>query len=294
MFLEYVVDNKYINLKEILKLEFGMSERLILKLKTNKRIYINNDISNINTKINLNDKIRIDFDFNEDNSNIIPKKMDLDIIYEDDYYIVLNKPAGIPVHPSKLYYDNSLSNGLKHYYDNIGLKKKIRPVNRLDKDTSGIVIFAKNAYIQECLIKQMKCKKFIKKYIAICEGKFKNKNGTINLPIARKDNSIIERCINQSGDTAITHYNVLKTTNDLSVLECILETGRTHQIRVHLSSIGHPIISDTLYGNKSTLIGRQALHAYKVNFIHPIFKRDVIYSLSLPDDFKKICNKLSI
>lgn len=294
MFLEYVVDNKYINLKEILKLEFGMSERLILKLKTNKRIYINNDISNINTKINLNDKIRIDFDFNEDNSNIIPKKMDLDIIYEDDYYIVLNKPAGIPVHPSKLYYDNSLSNGLKHYYDNISLKKKIRPVNRLDKDTSGIVIFAKNAYIQECLIKQMKCKKFIKKYIAICEGKFKNKNGTINLPIARKDNSIIERCINQSGDTAITHYNVLKTTNDLSVLECILETGRTHQIRVHLSSIGHPIISDTLYGNKSTLIGRQALHAYKVNFIHPIFKRDVIYSLSLPDDFKKICNKLSI
>ncbi len=294
MFLEYVVDNKYINLKEILKLEFGMSERLILKLKTNKRVYINNDISNINTKINLNDKIRIDFDFNEDNSNIIPKKMDLDIIYEDDYYIVLNKPAGIPVHPSKLYYDNSLSNGLKHYYDNIGLKKKIRPVNRLDKDTSGIVIFAKNAYIQECLIKQMKCKKFIKKYIAICEGRFKNKNGTINLPIARKDNSIIERCINQSGDTAITHYNVLKTTNDLSLLECILETGRTHQIRVHLSSIGHPIISDTLYGNKSTLIGRQALHAYKVNFIHPIFKRDVIYSLSLPDDFKKICNKLSI
>ena len=294
MFLEYVVDNKYINLKEILKLEFGMSERLILKLKTNKRVYINNDISNINTKINLNDKIRIDFDFNEDNSNIIPKKMDLDIIYEDDYYIVLNKPAGIPVHASKLYYDNSLSNGLKHYYDNIGLKKKIRPVNRLDKDTSGIVIFAKNAYIQECLIKQMKCKKFIKKYIAICEGRFKNKNGTINLPIARKDNSIIERCINQSGDTAITHYNVLKTTNDLSLLECILETGRTHQIRVHLSSIGHPIISDTLYGNKSTLIGRQALHAYKVNFIHPIFKRDVIYSLSLPDDFKKICNKLSI
>lgn len=234
------------------------------------------------------DTVSFIIDFEEDNSNIVPTKMELDILYEDEAYIVINKPASLPVHPSILHYDNSLSNGVRYYFDTIGLKKKIRPVNRLDKDTSGIVIFAKNEYVQEILVRQMKNKTFSKEYIAVCEGIFENRSGTINAPIARKENSIIERCVHEDGDTSITHYNVLKTDFNYSTVKLLLETGRTHQIRVHLSYIGYPIVGDTLYGNASSKINRQALHALKVSFLHPISKTKVLYIAPLPDDIKNL------
>ena len=217
--------------------------------------------------------------------------MDLDIIYEDDSFIVVNKAPNMAIHPSMLHYDTSLSNGIRYYFDSINLKKKIRPVNRLDKDTSGLVIFAKNEYIQECLVSQMKTKDMKKTYIAICEGIFEEKSGTINLPIARKPNSIIERCVDSSGDQAITHYEVLKEFQNTSVVKCILETGRTHQIRVHLSHINHPILGDTLYGKKYTTISRQLLHAYKLDFIHPITRKKVSYTAPIPDDFKQFIDQ---
>ena len=134
--------------------------------------------------------------------------------------------------------------GVKYYFEQIGLKRKIRPVNRLDLNTSGLIIFAKNEYIQECLIQQMTSNLFKKEYIAIVSGKFANaeKSGTINLPIARKENSIIERCINKDGQKAITHYEVIKQYNKYSLVKCSLETGRTHQIRVHMAAISHPLI----------------------------------------------------
>ena len=247
---------------------------------------MNSNVCSVSDKVTLGDTVSFNLDFEEDNGNIVPSKMNLNIIYEDDYYIVINKPAGLPVHPSILHYENSLSNGVKYYFDELGLKKKIRPVNRLDKDTSGIVIFAKNEYIQECLIKQMNKKIFGKEYIAVCEGIFEKRSGTINEPISRKENSIIERCVSQSGDASITHYYVLKTNFDNSVVKLHLETGRTHQIRVHLSYIGHPIVGDTLYGKASKKITRQALHALKVSFIHPISKKEVFYIAPIPDDMK--------
>ena len=184
---------------------------------------------------------------------------------------------------------------LAEYARSIGLKKKIRPVNRLDKNTSGLVVFAKNEYIQECLVKQMKNNLFYKEYIAVCEGKFEKNKDVINAPIARKEESIIERCIDKNGDVAITEYKVLKynETKNYSIVKCILKTGRTHQIRVHLSYIGHPILGDTLYGNSSCLINRQALHAYKISFLHPITKQNVQYTSSLPSNINKLVeNKL--
>lgn len=284
-----VIDNKYENLKQVLKLEFGISDRLLLRLKNNQKIFINNKIAFINDDIHLNDTISVLIDFEEDNSNIVPTKMTLNIVYEDEFMLILNKPAGIAIHPSCMHFDTSLSNGVRYYFDSIGLKKKIRPVNRLDKDTSGLVIFAKNEYIQECLVNQMKSKTFKKEYLAILNGILESNTGTINAPIAREDNSIIKRCIREDGDVSITHYEVVKNLeNNMCLVKFILETGRTHQIRIHSAYIGHPIIGDTLYGTSSNLISRQALHSYKIEFIHPISKEKMIFEIDLPDDMIKL------
>ena len=212
--------------------------------------------------------------------------MNLNIIFEDDWLLVVNKPARIAIHPSVLHYSDSLCNGIKFYFDKIGLKKKIRPVNRLDLNTSGLVVFAKCEYIQECLINQMKNNQFKKEYLAVCNGFFDKKSGIINLPIARKENSIIERCISENGQPAITHYEVLKEFDNYSLVKCSLETGRTHQIRVHMSAIGHPLLGDSLYGSISDLINRQALHCFNLQFIHPVYNNDLNFWGDLPNDFK--------
>ena len=288
MKLAYINSSKYSNVKEVLKAEFSMSDRLLLKLKKLDKIYLNCNVTSVNHPVLENDLIECYLDYEEDNSNIIPTEMPLNIIYEDEAYIVVNKPAGIPVHPSMDHYTDSLSNGIAFYFNQIGLKKKIRPVNRLDKDTSGIVIFAKNEYIQECLVRQMKSKEFIKKYIAVVTGSLDNLEGTINAPIARKEGSIIERCVSETGDIAITHYKVLKRKTNFDIVECILETGRTHQIRVHFAYLGHSLLSDTLYGTSSSLINRQALHAYEVEFTHPLSKKKVKYIATVPEDLNKL------
>lgn len=292
MELKYIAKNNdiYLTVKEVIKAYFNVSDRLLLKLKKSNKIFLNNLPTFVDKSISSGDEVKIIIDFDEDNSNVVPTKMDLDILYEDEYYIVINKSANTPVHPSMLHYENSLSNGIRYYFDSIGLKRKIRPVNRLDKDTSGIVIFAKNEYVQNCLVHQMQTHEFKKKYIAICDGIFEQKSGTINLPIARKDGSIIERCVNPDGEIAITHYKVLKELTNISIVQCLLETGRTHQIRVHLAAIGHPILGDTLYSNnykKYPDITRQLLHAYEVTFIHPIKKTEVKYTSPITDDLKK-------
>lgn len=288
MRLAYVNSSKYSNVKEVLKAEFSMSDRLLLKLKKLDKIYLNGNATSVNHPVLENNLIECYLDYEEDNSNIVPTEMPLNIIYEDEAYIVVNKPAGIPVHPSMDHYTDSLSNEIAFYFNQIGLKKKIRPVNRLDKDTSGIVIFAKNEYIQECLVRQMKSKEFIKKYIAVVNGNLDNLEGTINAPIARKEGSIIERCVSETGDIAITHYKVLKRKTDFDIVECILETGRTHQIRVHFAYLGHSLLSDTLYGTSSSLINRQVLHAYKVEFTHPLSKKKVKYIATVPEDLNKL------
>ena len=297
-------ETTYQTIKEVLKIEFSMSDRLLLKLKKLQKISLNDEVVYVHHTIQKGDIIQCDLEYEEDNSNIVPTPLPLSILYEDDGYLVIDKPVGIPVHPSCDHYTDSLSNRVRHYFDQIGLKKKIRPVNRLDKDTSGLVIFAKNEYIQECLVRQMQSKEFVKKYIA--NGHLENKKGTIQDPITRKENSIIERCVNAKGDTAITHYQVLsqeqiqklfhiKKLNEainFNVVECTLETGRTHQIRVHMAHIGHSLLGDTLYGTSSPLIDRQALHCYYMRFIHSITKQEVAYTSELPEDMNSIIKEV--
>ena len=279
-------NNKSIN--QIMKENLNISTRLKTKLINNNCVYCNNKCADTRNFVKTGDVIDIFLDMKENNSNIVPTKMDLDIIYEDNAYLVLNKPAGISTHPSLRHYDNSLSNGVRNYFDKIGLKKKIRPVNRLDIDTSGLILFAKNEYVQECLVRQMIKNKFTKEYKCIVSGNLEKKKGFISLPIARKENSIIERCVKTDGQTAITHYKVLKEYPKYSLVLCKLETGRTHQIRVHMAYIGHPILGDTLYGKPSNLINRQALHCSFLSFIHPLTHKLVTYKSELPNDMKKL------
>ena len=296
MILKYIVgkidDDKTIN--QIINEKFDLSNRLFSKLINNKRIYVND--SNIDTrkKVNINDRIEIDFNYYEDNSNIVAKQMDLDIIYEDETMLIINKPRGIAVHPSIKHYEDSISSGVKYYFHSKGINKKIRPVNRLDLNTSGLIIFAKNEYIQDCLIKQMQDKTFTKEYIAIATGIFDKKSGIIDAPIARKEGSIIERCIDRNGKNAKTMYEVIKEIGNNSIIKCELLTGRTHQIRVHMAYIGHPLFGDTLYGEKNDLIDGQALHCYKLTFLHPIMHKKVefVSNSDYEQKFEKLLQKV--
>ena len=288
MILKYeIIDNQYSTLRQVLKNKWHISSRLLVKLKKENAIFVNDKNVYIDYPLNIDDTIIVNIDFKEKSENIVETPMELNIIYEDEYYIVINKPANMPVHPSNLHYNDSLANGLQYYYNRNNIQTKIRPVNRLDKDTSGVVIFAKNEYIQESLITQMKTKTFEKTYIALLEGNLETTSGTINAPIARKENSIIERCIDSNGDIAITHYKLIENKENCCVVEFKLETGRTHQIRVHSKYIGHPILGDTLYGSASNKIDRQALHSYKVKFLHPILEQDVEYMATIPEDMYK-------
>ena len=292
MQIKYIIKeddkSKYNTINSILINELDFSNRLLSKLIKQKLVLVNNKIFDTRNSFNVGDVITINFDFEEDNSNIVPIKMDLDIVYEDEWFLVLNKPPKIAIHPSILHFEDSLSNGVKYYFDKIKLKKKIRPVNRLDSNTSGLVIFAKCEYVQECLSKQMQKGIFKKEYLCLVLGKLNNLKGTIDLPISRKENSIIERCVNSNGQKSITHYEVLKEYKDFSLIKCQLGTGRTHQIRVHSSYIGHPLLGDTLYGTKSELINRQALHSCYIEFIHPITNMLIQFSSELPKDIKSL------
>ena len=293
MKLEFEVkNNKYFNIKEILKNHFEISERLLAKLKRNQKIYLNNVPSYVSSTVSIGDLIIVDLDFEEETENILPTEIPLDILYEDEAILIVNKPFGIPVHPSVLHFEDSLSNGIKHYFNLNKIYKKIRPVNRLDKDTSGIVIFAKNEYVQEALIRQMRNNIFKKEYLAVLDGFIENDFGIIDASISRKEGSIIEREININGERAITHYNLIKKFEKdglkLSLVNFVLETGRTHQIRLHSKHLNHPILGDSLYGKSSSLISRQALHAYKIKFIHPISKKEFNLEIDLPEDIKNI------
>lgn len=253
MLLKYIVeDNK--NLRSILKDELNISSRLFNKIK-NKYVFVNGEHAIYYKDLNVDDVVEVDFGYDDENYNNIVSNPDIKfgIVYEDDWLLIVNKGANLSVHPSLNHYDISLSNGIRAYFDKIGLNKTVRLVNRIDKDTTGLVVIAKCEYIQECLIKQMNDNSFIKEYIAIARG-LVDSSGVIDFPIARKDGSIIERCVDLvRGENAITNYVRLNYNPelDISLVKCRLLTGRTHQIRVHFAYIRHPLLGDSLYGLES-------------------------------------------
>ncbi len=298
--IKYIVDEQYSGktVKFILKNIIELSERFIKKLKNSGGILCNSAPAYVNAVVKKGDAIEILMDFTEESKEIIPENIDINIIFEDEWMIVLDKPPYMVVHPTFNYASGTLANAVAYYLKRKGEFKKIRPVSRLDRDTSGIIVFAKSPFVQEALIRQMKDKTFSKEYMGIVYGNMGQGTGTIDLPIDRKPGSIITRHIAPSGMPSVTHYSVLEILNNSSLLRFKLETGRTHQIRVHCQAIGHPIVGDSLYSHilpdtgfpclPAGVADRQALHSCKVCFVHPFSKKSMELTAPLPDDIKNL------
>lgn len=286
----YKIDNTYNGYKigDFLR-EHLYSRQLIIHLKkTEQGILLNNKWAYINDLLHTNDVLTIQIIEELSSDNIVPVKMELDIVYEDEDIVIINKSSNTPIHPSMNNYDNSLANGLAYYYESQNLPFVYRCVNRLDKDTSGLVLLAKNMY-SSCILSEMIRKREIhREYLALVEGKLDD-YGTIDAPIARKEGSVIERCIDfDNGQTAITHYSRIDYKNGFSLASIVLDTGRTHQIRVHMKYIGHPLPGDFIYNPFFTHINRQALHSHKLSFVHPITKETMAFVSPLPQDMKRL------
>ncbi len=285
--LNYTIQENDKSVKEILLDELNFSRRLTVKLEENGKVFLNGKPVRLKKRVYIDDVLTIYFeDDNKDEYD--PVNIPIKILYEDESMLIVDKPPFMVVHPTKSHFNDTLANGVRFYYDSKNIKSKIRLVNRLDMNTSGIVIIAKNSFIHNELSKQMKENIVEKYYYAIAEGTIIQDKGTINAPIARLNPDDIIRTVDSSGKECITHYEVIDRFDDITLLRLKLETGRTHQIRVHLKHIRHPIIGDSLYNKESSLINRQALHCSEMSFIHPITKKTVRVTSDLPEDFKKL------
>lgn len=289
--MTYRIEEGNITIKDFL-LSNNISSKAISTLKKQvDGILVNGKVQFTNYKLQPNDILSINLDENNDYENIIATKMDLNILYEDDDIVIVNKSADITVHPSKKYFTNSLVNGLTYYYQNKNMDVKLHCITRLDKETSGCVLFAKNRIAANCLSNMVKQKEISKTYLSLASGKVSKQHFLISAPISRISKGNILRCVDfQTGKEALTECFLLEyyPSNDISLLKCLLHTGRTHQIRVHLQYINHPIVSDSLYNKSCNLLLRQGLHCYNIRFIHPISHQLIDVTSQLPADLKQV------
>jgi len=297
-----ILEKKVINIeegtkiREYLKTELGLSTRLIRSASIHKKIFVDDEVVKMNRILNAGEIIKIDL-AKDESQDIAPEKMDIEIIYEDEDILVVNKKPFMVVHPTKNYQSGTLANGVINYFMESNQNCIVRLVSRLDMNTSGLIIIAKNQFAHGMLSKEMSENKVGKRYLAIVHGKLEQDSGTIDLPIYKPEGieNGIRRVIDERGQRSVTHYKVIESFGNASLVECKLETGRTHQIRVHLNSIGHPIYGDTLYGfgeEEEDLIKRQALHAYALDFKSPRTGDILSLKSQLPDDMKELMHKL--
>lgn len=289
--ISYINEDENLTLKEVLLDKLNFSVRSLSKMKRYKTVKVNNKYIRPADKINKCDLIEVKID--EDMADFKPQDLKLPILYDDFDIIMVNKPPFMVVHPTKSHFENTIANGVTHYIVEKDEKVKIRFVNRLDMNTSGLVIVAKNPYAQFVLSSDMKEDKVEKMYIAVVKGVVKEDFGTINQPIHRPTDDSIKRIVHEDGQKSVTHFEVLQRLKDATVLKLKLETGRTHQIRVHLNHIGHGIIGDELYGHvDENLINRQALHAFSLKFKQPRTREDLEFKAPLPKDMEELIEKL--
>ena len=279
--------------KQILKRKMGFSSRLLSRLKREGRVTRNGREVRLFADVIEGDVIQADLP--EEKCSFIPQDIPVETVYEDEDMIVIDKQPGIVTHPTKGHPVGTIANGLMKYMEQKGISFKIRFVNRLDMNTSGLLMVAKNSHCQDAMMKQMRGNKVEKTYIAIVHGIIEEERGTIDLPIGRPDPEDIRRSVTEDGSPSITHYRVLERfripeedRGGYTLVRLRLETGRTHQIRVHMAHCGHPLIGDTLYGGEDPeLIGRQALHAASLSFFQPVTGEPVRCEAPLPGDMQR-------
>ena len=271
----------------------GFSSQNLVQLKKNPDAVLANEVPCfMNHVLHPGDTLTLHIREARSSEKIPPVELPLDIVYEDEDLMVINKPAGMPIHPSMNNYYNSMANALAYYFDQQNRPFVFRCINRLDRDTSGLTIVAKH-YVSAGMLSAMIANKaasgITREYLAIVKGSVQPPKGTITAPLGRKEGSIIERTIDfEKGESAITHYKVLDEQNGHSLVSLILETGRTHQIRIHMKHLGYPLIGDYLYNPDMERIQRQALHAWKLSFVHPITGEKMQFTAPLPEDMAKV------
>lgn len=313
-------NDKGLSVKELLRRNFSFSSRLMTKLKKNDLITV--DGNPVRGWMILAPGVKLTVTLPEETCDFPPEDIPIETVFEDEHLLVINKQPGHVVHPTKGKPNGTIANGVMKKMLGDGAQYKIRFANRLDMNTSGLLIIAKNGFTQEHIIRQMKRGQVEKRYLAVVDGILEENEGTVDKPIGRPDPNEVERWIlpvEKGGYDSVTHYKVLRrfeTGRGHTLIELRLETGRTHQIRVHMASIGHPVTGDSLYchgdpflyreiygdpkdgaaareqGSVSPYIGRQALHAYKLSFIHPVTEQRLELEAPLPEDVERLLEKI--
>lgn len=268
----------------------GFSRQNLVEIKRMpKSIMVNGIHYYMKQTLAEDDILKVHISETECSEKIPAVEAPLDIIYEDEDIMVINKSADMPIHPSMNNYYNSLANALAYYFEKQGKPFIFRCCNRLDRDTSGLTIVSKHLVSASILAEQVAERAVHREYLAISRGSVTPSEGTINAPLGRKDGSIIERTIDwEKGERAVTHYRVVEESNGHSLLSLKLETGRTHQIRIHMKHIGYPLVGDYLYNPDMEFIGRQALHSHKMRFRHPITGEMMEFAAPLPEDMRRV------
>ena len=294
--MKYIVSKDGIRLDKYLADVSEYSREFIKKLIDNELVMVNSKLEKASYKVSLNDEILVEDEKYQVSDNIDAVPMTLDIVYEDSDIMVINKPSGLVVHPGSGNYNNTLVNGLKYYTNNlsdIGGDERPGIVHRIDKDTSGLLLVAKTNKAHEILADDFKNKRVKREYIALLDGVFKEGSATIDAPIGRDIKNREKMTVtDHNSKHAVTHMKVLKRYTKYTLVSCMLDTGRTHQIRVHMAYIGYPVHNDPVYNNKKATSFGQFLHSYKMDFVHPTTKKDMHFLCPLPLEFQEFLDNL--
>ncbi|MBU8790770.1 RluA family pseudouridine synthase [Oceanobacillus caeni] len=288
--MKWMINSEHVGMmiRDYLKEYQRFSRRILTAVKLEGKILINGIPQTVRYSLKEGDLLEISFPKEQVGEYMVKDEMDLSIVYEDDSVIVVDKPAGIATIPSLHHPTGTVANGILGYYEKHNIPYTIHVVTRLDRDTSGLLLIAKHRYSHSLLSTAQKAGKIKRRYKALVEGDLMKDSGTINAPIDRKEGSIIERMVKETGKRAVTHFKVEKRLPLHTLVNIQLETGKTHQIRVHFSHINHPLAGDDLYGGKTDYIKRHALHCYKLAFEHPFTKEYIQLESNLPSDMKEL------
>ena len=289
--IDYIIDEDSAGLRveQFLRRKRYSGQNLSEIKRMPKSILVNGVHYYMRQELSTGDHLQVRICETQNSEKIPPTKLALDIIYEDEDLLVLNKPAGMPIHPSLNNYTNSIANALAYYFQSQGKPFIFRCCNRLDRDTSGLTIVSKHLVSGSILSDMTKYRKVHREYLAIVRGSVTPSEGTIQAPLGRKDGTIIERTVDwEHGEDAVTHYKLVKEANGHSLVSLRLETGRTHQIRIHMKYLGYPLIGDYLYNPDMEYMTRQALHSHHMEFTHPITGEHMSFTAPLPEDMARV------